>query len=75
MKAAVLLLILVFPFVVFAQPSGNKNSNNTTNPITNPYDTNPYNPDQKNSNNFFDEESKYDKYLQDKKDKKIQATS
>lgn len=60
MKKLILLLFVLIPFLVLAQPGGSNNGGNNTNPIVNPYDTNPYNPGQKNSTNFFEEDDKKD---------------
>ncbi len=50
MKKIILLFFVLTPFFLLAQPGGNK-----TNPVVNPYGTNPYNPNQQNNPNFFDQ--------------------
>ncbi|MBK7762622.1 MAG: SLBB domain-containing protein [Bacteroidetes bacterium] len=54
MRKSCLLIFLLLPVLVWAQTGGNK-----TNPISNPY-TNPYNPNQQNSTNFFEDENPVD---------------
>ncbi|HOZ50557.1 MAG TPA: SLBB domain-containing protein [Chitinophagaceae bacterium] len=55
MKKIFLLFLVLTPYFLMAQPGGNK-----TNPVVNPYDTNPYNPNQQNSTNFFEPDNKND---------------
>ncbi len=61
MKKAVFLFLLLSPFYLLAQGGGGTNSGgNNPNPVVNPYDRNPYNPDQQNSTNFFEQDAKND---------------
>jgi protein involved in polysaccharide export with SLBB domain len=52
MKKVLLLIILWLPLIMMGQTTGGGN----TNPVVNPYGTNPYNPNQQSSTNFFDTE-------------------
>ena len=54
MKKTILLLFLLTPFILLAQTG----VGNNTNPVVNPYGTNPYNPTQQNNPNFFDQGDK-----------------
>ena len=55
MKKLFLLFLVLSPFFLLAQTDGgNNNRGNNTNPVVNPYDNNPYNPNQQNSQNFYD---------------------
>lgn len=70
MKKLILLFFVLTPFILLAQPgNGTNNGGNTTNPIVNPYDQNPYNPGQQNSTNFFDDKKNDQKNQQDNNDK------
>jgi polysaccharide biosynthesis/export protein len=53
------LLFVFLPVTLIAQPGGGTNSgDNMPNPVANPFDKNPYNPNQQNSKNFFEEGEK-----------------
>ncbi len=54
MKKIILLLFVLLPFILLAQTGGGNNPN----PVVNPYGSNPYNPNQQNNPNFFDQGDK-----------------
>ncbi|GBL35783.1 hypothetical protein EMGBS15_13780 [Filimonas sp.] len=58
MKKIILLFLALTPFYIMAQTGGTNSNGGNSNPVVNPYSTNPYNPNQQNSPNFFDQGDK-----------------